>query len=131
MSLIEIKVAIPEDNKGSEPAINTETGEPYLFGKALARSIRDHLIDEGLTTVGHIHDTYETSYKWKGVDYTRIERTLALKVDAENKDAIIDAIEEMHPYETISITTTNVEALSRGYKDWVAQEEVDVPNPQG
>ena len=122
MSLLKIEVSIPEANDGSEPAINTRTGEPYLFGVALARAIRDRLLDEGLSQNGHIHGAYETSYNWEGENYTRQERTLSLKVDASDKDQIIEIINDMHPYKTVSIAATPFEALTRDYQDWVAGE---------
>lgn len=136
MSLVKIEISIPEEHEGSEPACNPKTGECYLFGIALANQIRQRLIDENLTTNGHISQTYNTSYKWEGKMYERDERTLTLKTEAENAPQIARIVTDLHPYKTVPITMTDIHSVGLEYDEWIKghdeqiKDQEDVPEPE-
>ncbi len=125
---LEIVLQVPENNDGSEPSHN-KAGEPYLFGKELGNAIVDRLLDERLIAAGHVNDdTYQTSYDWEGTRYKRAERYVKLKTNWQNRDKVVAAIQDIHPYKEVPISSSIVFSLTKTYAKHIRGDYKDELN---
>ena len=79
-------------------------------------SFAQSLVEKGAACVQH-HKVSST-YKWEGKIQSENEWALQIKVSGTNKQAVIDQMSEMHPYDVPQIVMHECEA-SQDYGEWV------------
>ena len=79
-------------------------------------SFAQALVESGAACVQH-HKVAST-YKWEGKIQSENEWSLQIKVSDSNVQAVINLIEENHPYDTPQIISLEVKS-SKEYSEWV------------
>jgi periplasmic divalent cation tolerance protein len=60
-------------------------------------------------------------YRWKGEVRREEEWVCTMKTTESSLDALLDLVEQNHPYETPEIVVTEVYGASRAYLDWARE----------
>ncbi|MDP8205143.1 MAG: divalent-cation tolerance protein CutA [Candidatus Electryonea clarkiae] len=93
--------------------ITVPVGEP-------AEEIAKTLVSERLAAcVNHI-EKIKSTYIWKGDLCRNNEGLLIVKTTADNVDALIKRVTEIHPYEVPEVIALGVEEGLESYLDWIS-----------
>lgn len=84
-----------------------------------AQEISDQLVEEQLVACANIYPM-QSIYQWNGAVQRAGEWVSILKTKIDKKAAIIDRVEELHPYEIPCITFVQAEANPK-YEAWIAE----------
>lgn len=88
--------------------------------RTVARSIANHLVENGLAASANILAPSESIYFWEGQVQREEEVLLIVKTRTELvESAIVPAVKSIHPYELPGIIATPIEAGSKDYLDWI------------
>lgn len=89
--------------------------------KEEAQKIARALVEQRLAACVNIVGPIESVYRWKGAVETSPEFLCLVKTTAAAAENVMAAIEELHSYELPEAVVVSVEAGSRGYLDWIAE----------
>ena len=78
------------------------------------------LVDKGLTKCVHRSRTAST-YSWQGEIVSEREWHIQCKVSPAKKQALIEEIKSVHPYDLPMILVTQAESTAE-YADWINRE---------
>ena len=84
-----------------------------------AERIGATVIEEGLAACINILGPCRSIYRWQGKVERATETPAILKARANQADALIARIAELHSYEVPAITVWPVEKMLASYADWV------------
>lgn len=93
----------------------------YVTTKDLeeARALSRELLDRKLIACANMIPGMESIYSWQGAIETANEVVLILKTKSSQVQATIQAVEELHSYETPCALEIKIESGSSGYIDWL------------
>ena len=84
--------------------------------------ITRHLVKARLAACGNIIPAIRSIYRWQGAIEDEPEAYVVLHTRAEHVPAIIERVNAEHPYDTVQILATAVEAADPAYRQWVIDE---------
>lgn len=61
----------------------------------------------------------ESTYRWEGEVHTDDEEILLVKTTADRGQAVVDFVEERHPYDVPCIEVFEAEAALPSFADWI------------
>ncbi len=93
-----------------------KTTLPGTWREFEVTSFAQTLIEAGAACIHH-HKVSST-YKWGGKIQSENEWSLQIKVSQSGKQAVVNLIEETHPYDTPQIIYLEVNS-SKEYSEWV------------
>ncbi len=79
------------------------------------------LLEERVIACCNVLPSVSSMYWWKGEIATDTEALLVLKTAAEQVDAAVRRIAELHPYEVPEIVVIPVESAFEPYVNWVRE----------
>lgn len=88
-----------------------------------AERIGEAVIEEGLAACINILGECRSIYRWQGRLERSTETPAILKASADQADALIARIAELHSYDVPAITVWPVERALAGYAEWVRGEQ--------
>jgi periplasmic divalent cation tolerance protein len=86
-----------------------------------AERIGRSVIEDGLAACINILPECRSIYRWQGGIETANEAPAILKTTAEQVDALITRIEDLHSYDVPCIAVWPIPKLLSSYADWVEQ----------
>ena len=86
----------------------------------VAVQLADALVERSLVACVNIVPGGTSIYRWEGTIEREAEVFVLMKTTLEKRDAAIEAIETLHPYETPCATSWPIAAGSDAYLDWIA-----------
>jgi periplasmic divalent cation tolerance protein len=89
--------------------------------QAVAERIAASLLEGKLAACVNILPGIVSMYRWQGEIARDAEVLLLIKTSAERRDAMQQALRDMHPYEVPEIISLPVTAGHQPYIDWVRQ----------
>jgi len=90
----------------------------------VAEQIAAALVEEDLARCVNIIEQVRSIYKWEGQIEKVAESLLIVKAPAENTNALIEKIREIHPYEVPEILCTDIADGNPDYLDWLSGKEI-------
>ncbi|HEX2613479.1 MAG TPA: divalent-cation tolerance protein CutA [Fibrobacteria bacterium] len=87
-----------------------------------ARRIGKALVTERLAACANILPGMESHYWWNGKVESSREAVLIAKTRGEARDALLERVLDLHPYETPCVVFLPVSGGNPGYLDWIARE---------
>jgi periplasmic divalent cation tolerance protein len=99
--------------------------------EAAAETIADNLIERRLVACSNIYPAIRSAYHWKGRIERESEVPLLVKTRAQLFDNVAEAVRDLHPYETPSITGVDIVRVNADYRDWVIAETEEGVEPAG
>jgi periplasmic divalent cation tolerance protein len=87
-------------------------------GEAIVTGLLEQRLIACAQTVGPV----TSRYWWQGSINETLEWLFVCKTTAEQLDAVIDEVEQRHPYEVPEIVAFGIEAGLDAYLDWIAAE---------
>ncbi|WP_170516887.1 divalent-cation tolerance protein CutA [Ruegeria atlantica] len=91
-----------------------------------ADQIANKLLDERLVSSSNRYTATSSKYLWKGKIVTAREVPLLLKTRKELFGAVAEAIRRMHPYETPSILSIDVDQANGEYLEWMIESTREI-----
>lgn len=91
---------------------------------AQAAELARALLERRLIACANLLPGMRSIYRWDGEVADEGETAMLLKTAASRVDAVIAAVEELHPYDTPCAVVWPIEAGSRAYLDWVVDETI-------
>lgn len=97
----------------------------YITAPAeVAERIANTLVEENLAACVNIVGKVTSIYRWEGQVERATEALLLVKGTAEQTEAMINRVREIHPYEVPEILSTDIVAGNKDYLDWLAGKEI-------
>jgi len=90
---------------------------PPQDSRALAR----RLVTERAAACINIVEGVTSFYTWEGKFVEDEEDTLLIKVSDDALEALIERLDELHPYDVPEIVAVEPAQVSEAYADWVAK----------
>lgn len=87
-----------------------------------ARRIGKILVAERLAACVNILPAMESHYWWNGRIESAREAVLLAKTRADARQALLDRVIDLHPYETPCVAFLPVAGGNPDYLDWIARE---------
>jgi len=87
-----------------------------------AGTIVNSLLADHLVACGQVGGPVSSVYRWRGGLEKATEWTVVLKTRAGLIDAVVERVEELHPYETPEVLAVPVLGGSQAYIDWIVAE---------
>ncbi len=91
---------------------------PVEQAEALARS----LVDRRLVACVNIVPSVRSVYRWQGEVETADEALLVMKTSASTLEALVEAVEVLHPYDVPEVLAVPVSGGLPAYAAWVLAE---------
>lgn len=85
------------------------------------------LIEDGLAASGNIVPEAHSIYRWQGKVEEAIEAMVTLHTRRAHVAAIIDRVNERHPYETPHVLVHPVTEANPRYREWVIASTQQAP----
>lgn len=89
---------------------------------AEAKRIAETAIGERLAACANILASCRSIYRWQGAIVRAEEVPVLFKTDAENAEALIARIAELHSYDVPAAVAWPITAAHPAYAEWVMQE---------
>jgi periplasmic divalent cation tolerance protein len=89
---------------------------------AQAATLARALLERGLIACANLLPGMRSFFRWEGAVQDEGEVAMLLKTAATRVDALIAAVEELHPYDTPCVVVWPIEAGSEAYLRWVVAE---------
>lgn len=86
------------------------------------------LVEQRLAACGNIIPRIRSIYRWQGQIEDEPEACVILHTRAEHVDAIIQATNAEHPYDTVHILATEIIDADPDYQAWVIAETAASPS---
>ncbi|MEA5446051.1 divalent-cation tolerance protein CutA [Gammaproteobacteria bacterium AB-CW1] len=86
------------------------------------RRIAGALVAEKLAACANLIPGLTSIYEWKGKVETDPECLLVIKTAKDRREALIQRIPELHPYEVPEVIALPIEAGLNSYLDWLSAE---------
>ena len=80
------------------------------------------LIEARLAACGNITPNVRSLYRWQGTIEDESEALVVLHTRAQHVEAIIEATNAEHPYDTVHILATEIVGADPAYEQWVLDE---------
>lgn len=90
--------------------------------EAQAATLARALLERGLIACANLLPGMRSFFRWEGAVQDEGEVAMLLKTAATRVDALIAAVEELHPYDTPCVVVWPIEAGSEAYLRWVVAE---------
>lgn len=90
----------------------------------VAEQIAAALVEGDLARCVNIIEQVRSIYKWEGHVERATEALLIVKGPAENTEALIQKVREIHPYEVPEVLFTDIADGNPDYLDWLAGKEI-------
>ncbi len=90
--------------------------------EAQAATLARALLERGLIACANLLPGMRSFYRWQGAVQDEGEVAMLLKTASSRVDALIAAVEELHPYDTPCVVVWPIEAGSEAYLRWVVDE---------
>ena len=94
-----------------------------------AERIADALLRLHLVACVNIVPGATSRYWWNGAIQSDTESILIMKTRVEQVPALIETLQEIHPYEVPELITFQIEEGSRAYLDWITESTRPPENP--
>jgi periplasmic divalent cation tolerance protein len=112
---------------GADTARNTEVPRLYLVlstmpDEAAATQLARKLIDERLIACANLLPGLRSIYRWQGEVRSDAEVLLLLKTAPSRLQALIERVQELHPYDVPECIAFPAETGLAAYCQWVAVE---------
>lgn len=92
----------------------------------VAERIATTLVGEELAVCVNIIEDIKSVYRWEGKVEVGHESLLMAKSVAENVEALIEKVRDIHPYEVPEIVSTDITYGNQDYLDYLSGKEVVV-----
>jgi periplasmic divalent cation tolerance protein len=87
-----------------------------------ARRFGRILVEEQLAACVNVLPGMESIYRWNGRIESSQEAVLIAKTRAETREALLERVLELHPYETPCVVFLPAAGGNPDYLDWIARE---------
>lgn len=84
-----------------------------------AEDIAGRLVSAGLAGCANIFPGMRSVYAWQGRVQREGETAMLIKTVALRREAAMQALRDMHPYETPAVLAWEVDATDADYLDWL------------
>jgi periplasmic divalent cation tolerance protein len=90
----------------------------------VAERMATTLVEERLAMCVSIIDHVRSIFRWEGQVEKANESLLVVKATAEKTGALIEKIQEIHPYEMPEVLSVDISAGNKDYLEWLAGKEI-------
>lgn len=87
--------------------------------EAVASSICEALVAEGLIACANILPAHQAIYQWQGVLHKEAEVGAWIKTSARRKPAVLQRFKELHPYQTPCLVFLDISDGLPDFLRWV------------
>lgn len=87
-----------------------------------AATLARALLERGLIACANLLPGMRSFYRWEGAVQDEGEVAMLLKTASSRVDQLVEAVEELHPYDTPCVVVWPIEAGSAAYLRWVVDE---------
>jgi periplasmic divalent cation tolerance protein len=87
-----------------------------------AATLARALLERRLIACANLLPGMRSFYRWQGAVHDEPEVAMLLKTTTSRVDAVIAAVEELHPYDTPCVVVWPIEAGAQAYLAWIAHE---------
>lgn len=87
-----------------------------------AATLARALLERRLIACANLLPGTRSFYRWDGAVRDEGEVVMLLKTSSARVDAVVAAVEELHPYDVPCVVVWPIETGARAYLDWVVAE---------
>ena len=84
-----------------------------------AQAIAAELVDARLAACVQVIGPMTATYRWQGAVESATEHLLLCKTTADQADALVEALAELHPYDVPEVVVLPIEGGLGAYLDWI------------